>query len=98
MYKQINVSFDTMFEFPSDPAKFLQFWIEKIEVVPEEYRHDAKVEAELEDGYLNFSLIYFRPETADEERVRLECAEVDKKRITDRDLAAYNRLKEKLGL
>jgi hypothetical protein len=98
MDKKVDVSFDTIFEFPSNPVKFLQFWIEKIEVVPEEYRRDAKVEAELEDGYLNFSLSYFRPETADEKRIRLERAEVDKKRITDRDLAAYNRLKEKLGL
>jgi hypothetical protein len=97
MDKVIDLTFNIICELPSNPAEFLQFWREKIELIPQEYRQNAKVNSEFGEGYLDFSITYTRPETKDEEAFRLECSE-SQLRYEREDLATYNRLKEKLGL
>jgi hypothetical protein len=94
----IHLSGDMDGEFPTKPALFMQFWKEKLDLVPEEHRGTTEIYLAVDEFSLDFSLTYTRPETADEERIRLECARSREKRIAGKDFAEYNRLKEKLGL
>jgi hypothetical protein len=94
----IDLSREMDIEFPTKPALFMQFWKEKLDLVPEEYRGTTDIYLLADEFSLIFTVSYTRPETADEKRVRLKCVISREKSSTDRDLAEYNRLKEKLGV
>ncbi len=75
--KQLTVFHDSaiIYNIPDTPDKFLQWWKDKFDLVPEEYRHTAKVDLDITDHYgsciLECSITYVRPETKEEETARL---------------------------
>lgn len=99
--KVIEVFDDECPDIPEKADKFMEFWQEKINLIPEEHRGTAEIELEADESYgspyLNVTVRYKRPET-DEETVAREgrvLAQNDARR--NREIAQMKRLKEKYG-
>lgn len=72
--KKIEIYSDTFYGMPEKMIEFVEYFQDKLESIPEEYRESACVDIEAGDEYSSGSLkiYYMRPETIEEEKFRKE--------------------------
>ena len=61
---------------PDSPNEFLKFWTDKFDLIPEEFKESAYIEAEFETPYtespcLNVNIGYYRQESEEEQSNRM---------------------------
>lgn len=90
------------YDIPEDAAGFMAFFAEKLETIPDEYRHSAKIEVRAETCYdsaiLAVEIYYYRPETEQEVSDRLAKQAAKEAQNQARKLAEFQRLRDELGL
>jgi hypothetical protein len=86
-------------ELPSTPKEFLSWWQEKIDLVPEEYRDTTFIDCETniswEFAQFQVKIGYKRPETSEEEAIRIKDEKEKQKIIENRELCLLEKLKSK---
>ena len=86
-------------ELPENPDEFLKWWTDKFDLIPEEYRANAKVECTSETFYecshLEIEIYYTRPETDEEIRLRLHKESCNLEAIRRQELQKLAELKAK---
>jgi len=103
-YKKESVFYcDSEYGLPNDVQEFMQYWQSKIDLIPEEFKESARICCEAtDDGYgcnqFEIDVYYMRPETKEEEDKRVSGNIENTKRIRDRELAQFEKLKAKYDL
>jgi len=93
---------DSCYDIPSDAAGFINFFQEKIDSIPEEFKSSAQIDVEASAFYdsalLGVCVYYFRPKTKAEleKDAQLEAEGFERERL--KKLADLERLKRELGL
>jgi hypothetical protein len=97
----VSVFEDEISEFPGKPDEFIDFWTDKINMIPEHYRNNAVIyiSSEYDSHYIDISVAYSRDETDKEKyhRESEEKARKDSARLITQvnELNELKRLKEK---
>jgi len=90
---------DDLEDIPERPDEFINFWKEKIDLIPIEFKNAAEITLEpdvrWDCGYLEFKIIYKRPETEEEASARMNSNEMQEENKKKREIAALIRLKAK---
>ena len=90
------------YELPSTPKEFLNWWEGKINLVPEEYKEttfiDCETEINWEVAQFQVKIGYIRPETCEEEAIRIKNEEDRLKFIENRELCQLEKLKAKYNI
>lgn len=88
-------------EYPTNPVAFLLWWAEKFKEIPEEYMDSAEVEIDAYSCYdsatTEVTIAYIRPETDEEERLRLGHERLVQESERQRELRLLAELKQKYG-
>jgi len=100
--KEIRVFNQSIVGIPCRPKEFLEYWQEKIALIPEEFQKYGVVDLEAGGEYdrpcIDLEIIYTRPETDKEEQMRERERENTENEIRRRDMAELNRIKRKYHL
>lgn len=82
---------------PDTPQEFLDFWQQKIDLIPEQYLSATGIElaTEWDSGAITLSISYDRPETEDEKIAREYRDSNIAKEVRRRDLATLAELQAK---
>ena len=84
---------------PEQADKFIEFWQEKIDSVPEEFRATTQIEVEASEQWgspcLNVTVSYTREETGEEATKRNNMEKANLERRDQGDRAEYEKLKAK---
>ena len=97
--KRINTHSSLNESIPEEAAAFLTFFKDKINEVPQEYRKSCRIEIEAwGDSGISLDVYYYRPENKEEEAARVSEEQRRKDVWAAKDLADFNRLKDKLKL
>jgi len=101
MMKVIEVFNEEYPDIPEKADKFMEFWQEKINLIPEEHRGTAVIEIEAGESwgspYLNTTVRYKRPETDEEKDAREGRIAAQSNAQRDREIEQLRKLKEKYG-
>ena len=93
---------DVSYAVPTDAYEFVDFWLDKLEAIPEEFRDTAKIELEVDNYYdmalMSATVSFTRPETKEELEVETKHQELTDARIRKSKVEAYNKLKQELEL
>lgn len=88
-------------EIPESPEDFLEFWRQKFDKIPPEYRSSGNIEMEAEQiydvPYVKILVSYKRPENKEEEEYRKNKEKRIQDDIKEREIRELKRLKEKYG-
>ncbi len=91
-----------MWDIPSNPKDFMEYWQELFNEVPEQYKGFAKVELDAKQSYgsttIECTIYYEREETDEEEMKRESRIKHDESRRNERKMQEYLLLKKELGL
>jgi hypothetical protein len=86
---------------PTKPKEFFEWWTDKLNAVPPEYRHTTKIELEVMENYdyhtLELQVIYTRPESREEAAKREDEELMRESRVRAKELEQLKRLKAKYG-
>ena len=86
-------------ELPENLDEFLRWWTDKFDLIPEEYRANAKVECTSEacwgSSYPNIKIYYTRPETNEEIRLCLHKESLNLEATRRQELQKLAELKAK---
>ena len=86
-------------ELPENLDEFLRWWTDKVDMIPQEYRAEAKVECTsgifYECSHLEIEIYYNRPETDEEIRLRLHQESLNLEAIRRQELQKLAELKAK---
>ena len=89
---------DCEYKIPTSPVEFMQFWADKINIIPEEFINTATIEIDIEDDYGFQSLIleisYTRPETNQEYESRIFKERQMDDKLKQKELKLLKLLKE----
>jgi len=106
MKKNIKVivweSESCVYDLPTNPQKFLKWWVDKFNSIPEEYKESASINCDVSTYYdspmFSVEIYYYRIETDDEEAIRLEIEKVHQKTIKSKELLQLKKLRDKYGV
>ena len=89
------------YDLPEIPDEFIQWWVDKFSIIPEEHKESAFVECSTVVDYdcaqFEVEIGYFRLETNEEESNRLNADSIAKNRVKKRELNELKRLQDKYG-
>ena len=101
-YDEENGNSETNVPPPTNPWEFLDFILDKVNKIPEEYADSATIEmygtTNYDSGYINIEIYYTRPET--QEELDLIAASKAKAiaRVIETDKIMLNRLIKEYGV
>lgn len=104
MTKQIKIIVfkKTIYSTPSKPTEFMDFWQEKIDLIPIEFIDNAKIDVFPETFYegasIQVEISYIRNETDKEKALRMEREEGKRRHFEDQELSLYKELSKKYGV
>lgn len=92
---------DITYAVPSSPVEFMEFWEQKIAIVPDAYLSTTRIELEVcemyGDGQLELVISYTRPENEMEQQARVERKERHAGRTKTREIELLRQLQAKYG-
>lgn len=98
---RITVFYEESAYLPTTPVAFMDYWEEKFDRVPEEFRGSTEVNAEAHPYYdcaqLEVRVSYVRPETDEEVDKREALEEQKRKQQEEKDRMRLAELKAKFG-